>query len=169
MIDTSAAPIPPESSDPPADPTAIPPAVDSPPFSQRPVVVPSSAVRRSHVSVAAVAAVLPIVAAASIFVWSGCGAVGCMRCGVRFEKELSVFPGFWVGLWSWFCTGYYKQHSEKYGSRSPGRTSPLLPPLCLISPFFFIYPVFPFLMSRKSNYEHLISLSQKFVWVQNIL
>jgi hypothetical protein len=34
--------------------------VDSPPFSQRPVVVPSLAWRSSHVSVAAVAGVLSI-------------------------------------------------------------------------------------------------------------
>ncbi|CAD6207003.1 unnamed protein product [Miscanthus lutarioriparius] len=59
-------PIPPESSDSPVDPTATSPAVDSPPFSQRPVVVPSSAIRSSHVSVAAVTIVLSI--AASIFV-----------------------------------------------------------------------------------------------------
>lgn len=58
-------------------------------------MVPSSAVRRSHVSVAAVAAVLPIVAAASISFEHDVVLlpVGCMRCGVRFEKEL-VFPGF---------------------------------------------------------------------------
>ncbi|XP_062212658.1 non-specific lipid transfer protein GPI-anchored 20-like [Phragmites australis] len=50
-------PIPPESSvqpDSPVDPTAV----ESPPITQRPVVVPSSAWRSSHVSVAAVAIVL---------------------------------------------------------------------------------------------------------------
>ncbi|XP_066332787.1 non-specific lipid transfer protein GPI-anchored 16-like [Miscanthus floridulus] len=59
-------PIPPESSDSPVDPTATSPAVDSPPFPQRPVVVPSSAIRCSHVSVAAVTIVLSI--AVSIFI-----------------------------------------------------------------------------------------------------
>ncbi|RCV40494.1 hypothetical protein SETIT_9G058700v2 [Setaria italica] len=59
-------PIPPESSQEPESPGATSPAVDSPPFSQRPVVVPSSAWRSSHVPVAAVAIVLSI--AASIFV-----------------------------------------------------------------------------------------------------
>ncbi|PAN44583.1 hypothetical protein PAHAL_9G055600 [Panicum hallii] len=61
-------PIPPESSVPgsPVDPAATSPAVDSPPFPQRPVVVPSSAWRSSHVPVAAVAIVLSV--AASIFV-----------------------------------------------------------------------------------------------------
>ncbi|KAF8710035.1 hypothetical protein HU200_029762 [Digitaria exilis] len=60
------APIPPESSvQPEPDSPAASPAVDSPPFSQRPVVVPSSA-WSSHVSLAAVAILLPI--AASIFV-----------------------------------------------------------------------------------------------------
>ncbi|CAN6308977.1 unnamed protein product [Urochloa humidicola] len=54
-----AAPIPPESSAQPDSPVASPVA-DSPPFSQRPVVVPSSAWRTSHVSVAAVAIVLSI-------------------------------------------------------------------------------------------------------------
>ncbi|RLN41887.1 non-specific lipid transfer protein GPI-anchored 2-like [Panicum miliaceum] len=55
-------PIPPESSvpDSPVDPAATSPAVDSPPFPQRPVVVPSSAWRSSRVSVAAVAIVLSI-------------------------------------------------------------------------------------------------------------
>ncbi|CAN6322329.1 unnamed protein product [Urochloa humidicola] len=58
-------PIPPESSAQPDSPVASP-AADSPPFSQRPVVVPSSAWRSSHASVAAVAIVLSI--AAFIFV-----------------------------------------------------------------------------------------------------
>ncbi|CAN6281019.1 unnamed protein product [Urochloa humidicola] len=52
-------PIPPESSALPDSPV-VSPAVDSPPFSQRPVVVPSSAWRTSRVSVAAVAIVLSI-------------------------------------------------------------------------------------------------------------
>ncbi|CAL4936423.1 unnamed protein product [Urochloa decumbens] len=60
-------PIPPESSV-QADSPATSPAVDSPPFSQRPVVVPSSAWRSSHVSVAAVASVLSMSIAALIFV-----------------------------------------------------------------------------------------------------
>ncbi|KAG2545294.1 non-specific lipid transfer protein GPI-anchored 21-like [Panicum virgatum] len=55
-------PTPPESSVPgsPVDPTATSPAADSPPFPQRPVVVPSSAWRSSHVSMAAVTIVLSI-------------------------------------------------------------------------------------------------------------
>ena len=112
VIDTFAAPIPPESSDSPVDPTATSPAVDSPPFSQRPVVVPSSAIRSSHVSVAAVTIVLSI--AASIFVWLGCGVVGCMQhalclCGLRrnYYMDISI-SGIWAGLWSLFCTVYYK-------------------------------------------------------------
>ncbi|CAN6308976.1 unnamed protein product [Urochloa humidicola] len=52
-------PIPPESSAQPDSPVASPVA-DSPPFSQRPVVVPSSAWRTSHVSMAAVGIVLSI-------------------------------------------------------------------------------------------------------------
>ncbi|XP_062213221.1 non-specific lipid transfer protein GPI-anchored 20-like [Phragmites australis] len=62
-------PIPPESSvqpDSPVDPTAMSPAVESPPITQRPVVVPSSAWRSSHLSMVAVAMVLSI--AASIFI-----------------------------------------------------------------------------------------------------
>ena len=56
------APTPPESSVPgsPVDPAGTSPAVDSPPFPQRPVVVPSSAWRSSHVSMAVVAIVLTV-------------------------------------------------------------------------------------------------------------
>ncbi|KAL6893911.1 hypothetical protein ACP4OV_008009 [Aristida adscensionis] len=60
-------PMSPESSAQPDSPTAISPAVDSPPMTQRPVMVLGSAWRGAHVSLAAVAIALCI-AAASILV-----------------------------------------------------------------------------------------------------
>ncbi|KAJ1293240.1 hypothetical protein BS78_01G053300 [Paspalum vaginatum] len=64
-------PIPPESSaqpDSPVDSPATSPAADSPPFAQRPVVVPSSAFRTSHSHVSVVAVTIVLSVAASIFV-----------------------------------------------------------------------------------------------------